>query len=105
MAEAAEAITHTHFTGHGAHGAAGYGENAYRLDLAAEVKLILLVSEIIGAAARADNHADFSLLVKREFSVVNARIFEGLTGGGKGHGHRPRYVLALFGFHPIQCIE
>ncbi len=64
MAQAAEPEAHADLAGHGSHGAAGNGEDADLLDLALVVEMILLVGKIVGAAARAQRHADLALLVE-----------------------------------------
>src|SRR5579864_1319862 len=66
VAHPTQAKAHADFAGERAGSAAGDGEQAYLLDLACVVEIVLMLGEVLRAAARAKNHANLALLVEGE---------------------------------------
>src|SRR5215472_5471862 len=105
MAEAAKAKAHAHLARHGAHGAAGDGEQAYLFDLARVVKMVLEFGKLLRASARSQNHPDLALLVKGKLCRIDAGVGERLRRCRDRQRHTARHMLAFPCLYPVQLVE
>src|SRR5215472_3047239 len=105
MTQAAKAKAHAHLARHGAHGAAGDGEQAYLFDLARVVKMVLELGKLLRASARSQNYADLTLLVEGELCRIDAGVGERFRRGCDRQWHTARNMLTFPCFYPVQLVE
>src|SRR5262249_44109531 len=105
MAQAAKAKAHAHLARHGAHGAAGDGEQAYLFDLARVVKMVLEFGKLLRASARSQNHADLTLRVKRELCRIDAGVGKRFRCRCDRQWDTPRNMFTFPCLYPVQLVE
>src|SRR5215510_2801478 len=105
MAHAAQAKAHAHFAGKRTRCSAGDGKQAYLLDLAFVIQIVLMLGEVLRSAAGAQHDSDFALLTQTEFLRVDAGVFERFSGCGQGQRDSAGNMLALARFHPIKLVK
>ena len=105
MAQAAEAEAHGDFAGERADGAGGNGVDAALLLLAGVIEAVLLLGEILAAAAGADHDADLAQFVARHGVRVEAGIRQRFRHAGRGQRHGARYVRPVLHLHVPVFVE
>ena len=106
MAVAAKAKAHADFAGNGAHGAAGNAEQADLLDVSGMPEPVLFFGKFLRAAAGAEDHADFALLLHRTWRRgSSAGVLNGFGRGGNRQRHDARDMFALARVDPGQFVE
>ena len=105
VAVAAKAEAHADFAGNRAHGSAGNAEQAHLLDVSGMPEPVLFFGEFLGAAAGAEDHADFAFFVHRHGRRVEAGVPDGFAGGGYCQGYDAGHVLALTRIDPGEFVK
>ena len=105
MAQPAESEAHGNFAGQRADGAGGDRIYAALLQVPGIVELILVLGEILAAAARADHHADSAQLVARHGAGVKTGILQRLPHAGHRQRNGARDVGTVLRLHIARFVE
>src|SRR5215470_13390919 len=100
MAVSAKAEAHGDFTRDRPHRPAGNAEKADLLNVPGVPQAVLLFGKLLGAAARAKDHADLALLRERHLHRIETRILQSLSRGCDCQRHDARHMLALTRIYP-----
>ncbi len=105
MAQAAETEAHRHLAGQRPDGAGGNGVDAALLLVAGVIEAVLLLGEILAAAAGAHHDADAAQFVARHVLRLQAGVCERFRHAGQRQRHGARYVRPVFHLHVLFFVE